>query len=144
MGGGGLIVVLTRAQVAAIESHARETFPEECCGFLLGAAGDPRTISSLRRATNVVEANRQRRYVIDPREILVLEKELRGTGQEILGFYHSHPNHPAEPSEFDRAHAWPWYSYVILSIVDRTPAELRAWSLDDATAAFHPEPLTVV
>ncbi len=91
----------------------------------------------------MVETNRQRRYVIDPREILVLEKELRGTGQEILGFYHSHPNHPAEPSEFDRAHAWPWYSYVILSIMDRTPADLRAWSLDDETAAFHPEPLAI-
>ncbi len=81
--------------------------------------------------------------MIDPREILTVEKELSGTGQVIVGFYHSHPNHPAEPSEFDRSHAWPWYSYVILSIVDREPADLRAWSLDGETSTFRPEPLAV-
>ncbi len=97
----------------------------------------------VRRAKNVVETNRERRYVIDPREILSMEKEMRGTGQEILGFYHSHPNHPAEPSEFDRSHAWPWYSYVILSIVDRKPADLRAWLLDGETSVFHPDSLTI-
>jgi len=100
-------------------------------------------VASLRRATNVVEANRERRYVIDPKEMLAAEKELTGSGHEILGFYHSHPNHPAEPSEFDRSHAWPWYSYVILSIVDRTPADLRAWLLDGETSAFRPDSLTV-
>lgn len=127
----------------AIEAHAAETYPEECCGFLLGPSADPRTIADLRRATNVVDANRERRYVIDPREILAVEKAMKGTGQEILGFYHSHPNHPAEPSEFDRSHAWPWYTYVILSILDRHPADLRAWSLDSETSTFHPEPLTI-
>lgn len=127
----------------AIEAHARETFPEECCGFLLGPSGEPRKVTALRRATNVVESNRGRRYVIDPREFLAVEKELRGSGQEILGFYHSHPNHPAEPSEFDRSHAWPWYSYVILSVRDREPADLRAWLLDGATSAFRPDSLMI-
>jgi proteasome lid subunit RPN8/RPN11 len=129
--------------VQAIEAHAQETFPEECCGFLLGPATEPRKVADLRRATNVVEANRERRYVIDPREILAAEKEVAGTGREILGFYHSHPNHPAEPSEFDRSHAWPWYSYVILSIVDRKPADLRAWLLDGESSVFAPDTLTV-
>ncbi len=101
-------------------------------------------MASLRRATNVVETNRERRYVIDPREFLAVEKDTRGTDQGILGFYHSHPNHPAEPSEFDRSHAWPWYSYVILSIVDREPADLRGWLLDGDTSVFHPDALTVV
>ena len=127
----------------AIEAHARETFPEECCGFLLGTATEPRKVAALRRATNVVETNRERRYVIDPREHLAVEKELVGTGREILGFYHSHPNHPAEPSEFDRSHAWPWYSYVILSIVDRVPKDLRAWSLEGTSASFQPVPLEI-
>ncbi len=137
------MVTLTRAQVEAIEAHARETFPEECCGFLLGPATEPRTVAALRRATNVVEMNRERRYVINPRETLAVGKEIAGTGHEILGFYHSHPNHPAEPSEFDRTHAWPWYSYVILSIMDRKPADLRAWLLDGGTSAFRPDSLTV-
>lgn len=100
-------------------------------------------MASVRRAKNVVETNRMRRYVIDPLEQLAAEKETRATGNEILGFYHSHPNHPAEPSEFDRSHAWPWYSYVILSIVDGKPADLRAWFLDAETSVFKPDTLTV-
>ncbi len=100
-------------------------------------------MASLRRATNVAETNRARRYVIDPRETLAVEKDLSGTGAEILGFYHSHPDHPAEPSEFDRSHAWPWYSYVILSIVEREPADLRAWTLDGDTSTFRSESLSI-
>ncbi len=143
MGGGDLIVALSRAHVGFIEAHAKETFPEECCGFLIGPAAEPRKVATLRRATNVVETNRERRYVIDPRDYLALEQGLKGSGHEILGFYHSHPNHPAEPSEFDRSHAWPWYSYVILSIADRIPADLRAWSLDGETSLFRAESLTI-
>ncbi len=98
---------------------------------------------ALRRATNAVLTDRQHRYEIDPREFLAAEKELSGTGYEILGFYHSHPNHPAEPSEFDRSRAWPWYSYVILSIVDREPADLRAWNLDGETSLFQADSLII-
>ena len=130
-------------QVAAIHAHARETFPEECCGFLIGPEAEDKVVARVRRATNVVTENRERRYVIDPREILAVEKELRATGEAILGYYHSHPNHPAEPSEFDRSHAWPWYSYVILSIVDRVPKDLRAWSLEGTSASFQPVPLEI-
>lgn len=135
--------MLTKAQVRAIEDHARETYPEECCGFLLGPAKDVRRIAETRRATNVGQENRQRRYVIDPRETLAVEKSLAGTGHEILGFYHSHPNHPAIPSEFDRGQAWPWYSYVILSILDRKPVELGAWTLDGDTSTFGPDELQI-
>ncbi len=136
-------MVLTKAQVGAIEDHARETYPEECCGFLIGPTGEPRRIGEVRRATNVVPENRARRYVIDPKETFTIEKSLTGSGLEILGFYHSHPNHPAVPSEFDRGHAWPWYSYVILSIVDRRPKGLRAWTLDEGRETFQPDELTV-
>ena len=137
-------VVLTAAQAAAIQDHARETFPEECCGFLLGTEGDERRVARIERATNTSMQDRDRRYVIDPRETLTVEKELRGSGLQILGFYHSHPDHPAVPSEFDRGHAWPWYAYVILSIVDRVPGTLRAWTLEDTTATFEPVSLEIV
>lgn len=136
-------ITLTRNHVGAIEAHAKETFPEECCGFLIGPDAEPRVVAEVRRAVNTAEADRARRYVIDPRETLRVEKSLDGTGLEILGFYHSHPNHPAAPSEFDRGHAWPWYSYVILSIVDREPADLRGWSLDGTTTTFRPEELAI-
>lgn len=134
-------MILTESQVREIERHAREAYPEECCGFLFGPSGDPLRVSAVRRATNVAEADRNRRYLIDPREILAVEKELRGTGIEILGFYHSHPDHPAVPSEFDRGHAWPWYAYVIGSVSADALGDLRAWSLDGETHAFRPIPL---
>ncbi len=144
MGGGDLIVALTRAQLAAIEAHAKETFPEECCGFLIGSAEAPDRVASVRRARNVAETNRERRYIVDPLDQLRVEKEIEEAHQAILGFYHSHPNHPAEPSEFDRTHAVPWYRwYVILSIRDREPAGLRAWAFDGETSSFRAEPLTV-
>ncbi len=101
-------------------------------------------MASVRRARNVAETNRGRRYVIDPLEQLRVEKAIESTHEAILGFYHSHPNHPAEPSEFDRAHAVPWYRwYVILSIRDRVPADLRAWAFDAETSTFRAEPLTI-
>lgn len=88
--------------------------------------------------------DRHRRYVLDPKEILSLEKELRGTGREILGFYHSHPNHPARPSPTDEAQGtWPGYSYVILSIVDGNPNDLRSWTLEREGGPFRPEALSI-
>ena len=126
-----MTILLTPTHVRAIEDHARATFPEECCGFLVGNSGEPRRVRETRRATNVVKENRERRYVIDPREILEVDRALVGTGQDLLGFYHSHPDHPAAPSDFDLANAaWTGYSYLILSIVDRNPNDLRSWLLD--------------
>lgn len=135
------MLILGATHVHAIKEHARETYPEECCGFLIGPASEPRRIAGTRRAKNVAPTDRERRYVIDPMELLATSKTLRGTSDEILGFYHSHPDHPAVPSEHDRGRAWPWWSYLILSIVRRTPADLRAWLLDDETGAFRPDEL---
>jgi proteasome lid subunit RPN8/RPN11 len=137
------VLILPTAQAREIEAHARETYPEECCGFLTGPATEPRRIASTRRAKNVAPTGRERRYVIDPMEVLAVSKALRGTPDEILGFYHSHPDHPAVPSEFDRGQAWPWWSYVILSVLRRTPAEMKAWILDDKTGAFREDELRV-
>lgn len=139
-----MAILLTPGHVRAIEDHARETYPEECCGFLVGADGDPKRVQETRRATNVVREDRGRRYMIDPREILTLDRQNRGTGRDLLGFYHSHPDHPARPSDFDLANAaWPGYSYVILSIVDRHPNDLRSWLLDAETRLVKPEILSI-
>jgi proteasome lid subunit RPN8/RPN11 len=102
-------------------------------------------VTSVLRARNIAEANRERRYIVDPLQQLKVEDKLSETGEVVLGFYHSHPNHPAEPSEFDRSHAVPWYTlYVILSVVDRRPADLRAWAFDGEAGLFRPDPLSVV
>jgi proteasome lid subunit RPN8/RPN11 len=89
----------------------------------------------------VATEDRFRRYVIDPLELLHADDEARDRGLDLIGIYHSHPNHPAAPSEFDRSRATPWYSYVILSIVDRKPREIAAWRFDDSTKRFEPEEL---
>ena len=89
--------------------------------------------------------DRPRRYAIDPRELLAADREASRAGQEILGFYHSHPDHPARPSDFDLGHAaWPGYSYVILSIVDRNPNDLRAWLMDSERRSVQAETLSII
>lgn len=132
------------ADVRSIEEHAREAYPEECCGFLLGTHGEPKAVKATRRAANVAPEDRPRRYAIDPRELLAADREASRAGQEILGFYHSHPDHPARPSEFDLGHAaWPGYSYVILSIVDRSPNDLRSWLMDSERRSAQAETLSI-
>jgi len=108
---------------------------------LIGHEGEPRQVLEARRAKNVATEDRFRRYGIDPLELLHADDEARDRGLDLIGIYHSHPNHRAAPSEFDRSRATPWYSYVILSIVDRKPREIAAWRFDDSTKRFEPEEL---
>jgi proteasome lid subunit RPN8/RPN11 len=123
--------------------HARATYPDECCGFLLGSEEDSdaarrRAIESVEPAANEFDGERRRRFVIAPAEIRAIERRLEGTARSVIGFYHSHPDHPARPSEFDRDHAWPWYTYVVLSVTkDEVPA-VGAFELDEASGEFRP------
>ncbi len=136
-----MTIVVPKSVVRAIEDHAREAYPEECCGFLLGHGSDPRTVEEARRARNVAPEDRARRYVIDPLENLHADDVAGRKGLELIGIYHSHPDHPAAPSEFDRSRATSWYTYLILSIVDRTPKELTAWRFVETANVFRPEEL---
>jgi len=125
--------------IGVIQEHAIEVFPEECCGFLLGQLGEPKRVIEARRGTNIATEDRAHRYVVDPLEMLHVDDDARTKGMDLIGIYHSHPNHPAVPSEFDRSRATPWYSYVILSIVDRKPKEVGAWRFDESTKRFERE-----
>ena len=122
-----------------MERHARETYPEECCGFLIGRIGEPARVVEARRAKNVATANRPSRYIIDSLELLHADDEVRARGHDVVGIYHSHPDHPAAPSEFDRSRASPWYSYVIVSVVDGEPRETTAWKFNESTKRFDRE-----
>jgi len=127
-------IVVPRAGLAAIEAHALETYPEECCGFLIGAEEGPtRVVAETRRAKNVHPEMRRARYTIDPRDVLAVERELRGSPRRILGFYHSHPDYDATPSEYDASRAWPWYVHAILAVRGKTAAEFRAWTFDESS-----------
>ena len=123
-----------------IRRHGLSAYPEECCGFLIGRAEPAaKRVVDLRRAANAREDSRHNRYEIAPGELLEVEKAAVASGLDILGFYHSHPDHPARPSEFDREHAIPWYSYVILSVASGVPAELTAWTLRRDRSGFDEE-----
>jgi proteasome lid subunit RPN8/RPN11 len=129
----------------AIEAHGEETYPHECCGFLLGRQQDgAKVVQEVWPAANARDDSPQNRYLIPPEEMLRVEKESRRRGVEILGFYHSHPDVAARPSEYDRQHAWPWYSYLIVSVRAGQAAELNAWVIPEDQDQFSAEQLEIV
>ena len=127
-----MTIEIPRAVMRLIEDHARDAYPEEGCGFLFGRMSEPRRAVESRRARNVATEDRSRRYTIDLLELLRADDDARKKRLDLIGIYHSHPDHPAAPSEFDRSRATSWYSYVIVSVVDRQPKETTAWSFDEA------------
>lgn len=127
--------------VGQIHAHALETLPEECCGFLIGREeGEVRRVTQARRSRNVHPEMREVRYTIEPRAVLEVDREFRGE-ERLLGFYHSHPGHPARPSAFDRSRAWPWYVYAILEVRDGSPGAFTAWRFDEGREDFEPVPV---
>ena len=124
-----MTIQVPRAAIDAIKAHGRSAYPEEGCGYLIGVPGEPRRVDEARPARNVAPEMRDRRYDMDPAETMRLGAELRGTGREILGFFHSHPDHAARPSPFDLERAWDWYTYVVVAVEKGRPVDLRAWRL---------------
>lgn len=127
----------------AIARHAERAFPEECCGTLLGRDEDDgtRVIVDVLPVENTKGEERERRYLIEPRALLDAERDARRRGLDVVGIYHSHPNHPSRPSEFDRVHAMPFWSYVIVSCMEGRAASLESWRLTEDRTAFDPEPV---
>ncbi len=109
---------LSQSQYNSLRQHGEETYPYECCGVLLGQMdGDTRTVTSIARCGNTRTDSPQNRYNIDPKELVRIQREGRARGEDIIGFYHSHPDHPAKWSSTDLAEAhWFGCSYVITSI----------------------------
>jgi len=138
-----LPLVLTRQQYRQIETEGSAAYPDECCGILFGHdRGGRRVVSRLEAVANVYDATeRYHRFSIDAKQLMAAEKSAAEKGEMVLGFYHSHPDHPARPSETDRAAGWPFYSYVIVSIMNRQPAAMTSWVLDEATEQFGEQPI---
>jgi proteasome lid subunit RPN8/RPN11 len=126
----------------AIRTHGEETYPEECCGAVLGVvAGEVREVRTACRIDNARPDERERRFVIRPEDYRRMELEADRLGLVLVGFYHSHPDHPARPSEYDRAHALPWHSYLVLAVAGGRGEECTSWVLSEDRSAFLPEPL---
>jgi len=135
-------IVLSAGLLDSIRRHGCADYPQECCGLLLGHAhGENRRVTELRRMGNSLDESRHRRYLISPDDMLGADKEARVRGLDILGVYHSHPDHPARPSEFDRDHALPWYSYIILNVNHGEPGDLASWRLREDRSSFEQEEL---
>jgi proteasome lid subunit RPN8/RPN11 len=129
---------LAGKQVAQIRREGAAAYPNECCGVMIGTeSGGERIVEELRALSNSFDSGEQyHRFRLDPLELARVEKEAGGKGKLVLGFYHSHPDHPARPSEYDRVHAWPFYSYVIVAIEKGVGKLITSWELNEGTEQF--------
>ncbi len=141
-----MAIVLTNEHKAAIEQHGEETFPNECCGFILGKLnGADRTVVELMRIANAREDEAQfNRFLITPEASFKADKAARAKKLDVIGCYHSHPNAPARPSQYDVDHAaWSGFSHIIVSIRDKVAVDMTSWQLKDDRSAFDPEEIRV-
>ncbi len=136
-------IKITSASLDKIRKHSENVYPEECCGLLVGIQQNSKKIvyevwpqrnswgeEDLFLGENL-QFDKRRRFSIAPQALLKAQKEAREIGLAIIGIYHSHPNYPAQPSEFDRAIAWQEYSYLIVSVPQGKSGDLFSWVLDD-------------
>jgi proteasome lid subunit RPN8/RPN11 len=137
-------LILSQSLSEEVEQEGSAAFPNECCGIIYGHDyPDRRVASRLEPVKNEFEVGEQyHRFSITPKDLIAAEKSAAEHGELMLGFYHSHPDHPARPSEYDRVHAWPFYSYVIVSIMGGKPADMTCWVLDEQTEQFVQQPIS--
>lgn len=128
------------ALLREIEAHCEAGYPEEVVGVLVGKEEvSDRAVTEIVRLENMRVENRARRYTVDPLALAKIERETYARGLLVLGFYHSHPDHPAEPSATDLEWAWPFYSYIIQSVQKGSAAVKRSWRLADDEKSFTEE-----
>lgn len=140
------ILCMSAQHAEKIRNHGAKAYPHECCGALLGrptsdmAQNDAtREILAVVPLENRREDSPRNRFLVAPKDVLQVEKAAKVYGLEVVGWYHSHPDHPARPSKCDLENAWPWYSYVILRVQDGFPQEMASWRLRDDRAKFFEE-----
>lgn len=143
------MIYVAAPALEAMHAQARAAYPRECCGALLGRRRDGDGSASREVVRPVPLANawvgdEERRYLIGSGAVLEVQRQAEREGFEVIGFYHSHPDHPPTPSAFDREQAWPWYIYVIVAVRPDTVGPVRAWRLADDRSAFHEEALVTL
>ena len=138
-------LTISAAVDAAIRAHGRETYPHECCGALIGRDGSVTDVVAL---PNTTEEGPRRRFLVRPSDYRQAESRASELGAELLGFYHSHPDHPARPSQYDLDHAWPTFAYIIVAVAGpgeglpghsaerATAGDMTVWFLKDDRSSF--------
>lgn len=130
-------VTIAAPALASLRCHGERDYPNEACGLLLGTSGAAGVaIDESFPVRNLNEERARDRYDLDPRGQLEADRRARGSGRDVVGVYHSHPDHPALPSEFDRAHAYPGWVYVIVKVAGGVAAEAGAFVLGETDEAF--------
>lgn len=137
------MIRLDDSLIGGIRKHAQLAYPHECCGALLGRAiGDDKHVAAIEPVDNRRDGDAaRRRFLITADDYRAIESVARRRNLDVVGFYHSHPDHPAHPSDFDREHALPWLSYVIVAVSNGDSGELTSWVLDDDRSRFTQEAL---
>ena len=136
------MLALEPGALAEIREHAAASYPEECCGALVGRAGrDVRVVTDAWPIVNRSESA-SRHFVVGPDDYRRVEAGAAARGLALLGFYHSHPDAAAEPSRYDLSQAWPGFDYIIVAVARAVPGRLTAWRLRDDRSAFDSEEMT--
>jgi proteasome lid subunit RPN8/RPN11 len=138
------MIRLDAGTVAAIREHGRAAYPEECCGALIGIAGNGAVrVTRIERIENSSREEKRRRYAVAPLEYARVERLADADGLSVLGFYHSHPDHPAVPSDYDREHGLPFFHYVVLAVGPESSGEIASYLLSEDREVFEREELVV-
>jgi proteasome lid subunit RPN8/RPN11 len=126
-------LTITAEVTLAIRAHGQQTYPHECCGALYGTAG---RVSSTLALPNTTEEGPRRRFLVRPSDYRDAERRATELGADLVGFYHSHPDHPARPSQYDLDHAWPTFAYIIVAVAQGRAADMTVWYLKDDRSTF--------
>jgi proteasome lid subunit RPN8/RPN11 len=128
-----------------IAAHGERDYPHECCGLLLGSFGVAKAVVEIYPISNAREEQAKRnRFLIRPEELMRGERYAASKGLDVVGFYHSHPDHPAVPSQYDLEHAWPLFSYIVVAIAAGVAKELRSWEMQTDRTRFLAEEISTM
>lgn len=139
------MIKVPKEQLAEIRDHGVRDYPYECCGLLLGGFGeDGKSVRETYPISNAREESAKRnRFLITPEELMRGERYARSRDLEVVGFYHSHPDSPAVPSKYDLEHAWPTYSYIIVSTSEGQSSDLFSWEQEPDRSRFNSEEVEI-
>ena len=135
------VISLTHEQLVQMHAHGERDYPYECCGLMLGrfADGQKQVVETYAISNAREEQAKRNRFLIRPDELMRGEKYARDKGLDVVGFYHSHPDDVAVPSPYDLEHAWPTYSYIVMSVEKGRAVDLRSWEMEADRSKFNEE-----
>ena len=135
------MIRVSKQQLTEIREHGVRDYPYECCGLLLGRyTAEGKVVTETYPISNAREESAKRnRFLITPEELMRGERYAASRDLEVVGFYHSHPDSPAAPSNYDLEHAWPTYSYIIVSTRENEATDLFSWEQQEDRSRFNPE-----